>query len=143
MLLFVQDVQRKPRKCRHFNRGFYKFRSNCNFYHNPDICDEYLKNKVCKGTDCPYRHPKPCRNVKSGDKCGWGQNCLYLHNSISNENQSAEDSTTDKVIYSCDICEITFECESSLKNDMYSCEICDMSYNCNSCLLYTSDAADE
>ena len=118
--LIDQDVPRKTRKCRHFNRGFCKFRNTCHFYHNPDICDEYLKNKVCHGRDCPYRHPKPCRNVKRGEKCNWGQNCLYLH-SISNEtSQCEENATANKIPYSCDICETTFEAASDLNSHIYA-----------------------
>ena len=120
MNFFDQDVLQKTRKCRHFNRGFCKFRNNCNFDHNPEICDDYLRNKLCKRTDCPHRHPKPCRNVKNGERCNWGQNCLYLH-IISNETSKSEensiaDNITKSITYSCDICKTTFNCASDLTN---------------------------
>ena len=53
------DVSPQTRKCRHFNRGFCKFRDNCKFSHNEGICAEYLGNKICKVSNCGFSIQSP------------------------------------------------------------------------------------
>ena len=106
------------------------------------ICDEYVRTKICKGTNCAYRHPKPCRNVKIGVTCNWGQNCLYLHNITIEASQREEDSNADEITYSCDICETTYDCPSDLnthnamheRSESYSCDQSEYESTSN-CLL--------
>ena len=47
-----RGAPRQTRRCRYYNRGFCKFRDNCNFVHKTGICDKYLRNKICKMMIC-------------------------------------------------------------------------------------------
>ena len=39
----------------------------------------HLWDARCRKSSCDYRHPSVCRNDKSGNRCIYGNNCLYRH----------------------------------------------------------------
>ena len=49
-------------QCQHNNRGYCKFGNKCRYMHFTKTCTK----KACKQKECPFRHPKPCRN---GENC--------------------------------------------------------------------------
>ena len=123
---------RQTRRCRYYNRGFCKFRDNCNFVHKTGICDKYLRDKICKQGNCDFRHPKPCKFEKNGDTCTWGQNCLYLHKTT--ENLQTEDLLNpEEKTYSCDIRETSNDYTNDIidknnlrqNNEYYLCDQCE------------------
>ena len=65
------------KKCRYFNRGYCKF-TKCRYTHPKEICKNYLETRKCEQRECPDRHPKCCKWIKSSGGCR-RQNCLYLH----------------------------------------------------------------
>ena len=62
-MLTNQDGNRSGlvRKCRYYNRGYCKFKENCHYLHSSSVCDTFLKDGICRKTDCKERHPKDCR----------------------------------------------------------------------------------
>ena len=55
------EQEKERRKCRHFNRGFCKYRDSCGYFHPSTICAEYLRDGICLRESCNERHPKHCR----------------------------------------------------------------------------------
>ena len=66
------QAQTKNIKCKYFNTGFCKFKSECKFQHTETVC---LQNN-CKDKKCPHRHPEPCR---FGEFCRRRTSCYYKH----------------------------------------------------------------
>ena len=130
-----EDVSPQTRKCRHFNRGFCKFRDNCKFSHNEGICAEYLENKICKVSNCRFRHPKPCKFVNNGDTCNWAQNCLYLHETteLSQIEETDELLIEHERTYTCDICDTSYNCPNDLKYHNDYMHPCIENYLCDQC----------
>ena len=46
------------KKCKFYNSGFCKAKSECIFYHAEKECDFYIKNGFCNIVECRQRHPK-------------------------------------------------------------------------------------
>ena len=66
-------------KCKFYNRGYCREKSECKFSHLNEICQQYYEFGVCEeGRGCKERHPNKCKFWLKGD-CWRGENCLYLH----------------------------------------------------------------
>ena len=68
---------RERKKCKFFNRGYCRYKSECKFAHPGEICKIYLEEKKCNDKTCADRHPKVCKWWLEG-KCR-RNDCEYLH----------------------------------------------------------------
>ena len=73
----VDHAPNSRKKCRYFNSGYCKF-IKCCYIHPKEIGKIYLGTLKCEQRECPDRHPKICKWIKSRGGCR-RQNCLYLH----------------------------------------------------------------
>ena len=64
-----------PVKCKYYNKGFCKYREECNYFHPKDVCQEVN----CNNKKCKKRHPKQCRYK---DECRRRSLCMYSHESV-------------------------------------------------------------
>ena len=62
--------------CKYYNKGFCKFKGECNSYHPIIICSK----RGCREKTCPNRHPRKCRYKY---QCRRRSTCLYSHVDIS------------------------------------------------------------
>ena len=72
------------KKCRYYNGGYCKRKSECRFVHPEQICEETIQNKKCESNDCQKRHPKRCKWMSSKSGCH-RVDCKYLHDHFANE----------------------------------------------------------
>ena len=75
------DVHKKEevgKKCKYFNSGHCKYKSECKFSHPKEICKAYLEGRKCNQKTCLSRHPKACKWSQGRSGCR-RQNCDYLH----------------------------------------------------------------
>ena len=73
--------------CLYNQRGYCKFKQNCRKAHENKTCTE---DSNCKQKDCPYRHPKLCRNFSEERYCRFGDDCAYKHKEEVNLSQHTE-----------------------------------------------------
>ena len=71
--------------CKHNQTGFCKFQLGCKKKHENGICPEEVG---CSSSECPYRHPKSCRNFSRKGICKFGDDCAYKHEEINNINMN-------------------------------------------------------
>ena len=85
---------KEQHKCYHFNRGYCKFKDQCNYYHPTIDC-----RSKCKDITCKFRHQNACTY---GDNCYHhkSQTCEYLHESN-------------------DLPEVTLACEDEEQNETH------------------------
>ena len=77
--LKISDRINTKIKCKFYNRGYCREKSECKFSHLNEICQQYYEFGVCEeGRGCKERHPNKCKFWLKGD-CWRGENCLYLH----------------------------------------------------------------
>ena len=77
-------------KCKHFDRGFCKYK---------DLCAKVHPNEDCQGPcedkrTCQKRHKIPCKN---GPMCKW-TSCEFLHRKDEPETESAKIKSFDKIV---------------------------------------------
>ena len=60
-------------KCKYYNKGYCKNRSECKFYHPTSDCKEQFENRKCK-----FRHRNICRYKQYCYHYMKGQ-CEYIH----------------------------------------------------------------
>ena len=63
-------------KCRYFNQGYCKKKSNCKYNHPTIDCEE-----DCSSSKCPHRHRIQC---KDGENCFYNSSdkCEFLHDNV-------------------------------------------------------------
>ena len=77
--LKISDRINTKIKCKFYNRGYCREKSECKFSHLNEICQQYHEFGGCEeGRGCKERHPNKCKFWLKGD-CWRGENCLYLH----------------------------------------------------------------
>ena len=84
----VKDMvphQKKPKKCRYFDRGYCKYKTKCRFTHMLGLCSQYLQIGKCERKECDQRHPKSCKWDKGNSACKRGIDCMYLHGNTAGE----------------------------------------------------------
>ena len=75
----IKETRNKSnQKCRYFNRGHCRNKSECLFVHPSQICSTYLEEGKCEVKTCASRHPKMCKWMRAATGCR-RQNCDYLH----------------------------------------------------------------
>ena len=79
-----EPENRNFKKCRYFNRGHCKTKSECKFSHPTEICPIYLEKGKCEGKNCPRRHQKVCKWLKTATGCR-RQDCDFLHDTIARD----------------------------------------------------------
>ena len=115
----IDETRIKTRKCSFQNRGFYKFKEDCEYRHSEIICEEYLKDGKCKKKGCQEKHPKDCQYwLKCETGCSRGDTCMYLHCG-EKKCKSRDDNTAteENIEYSCDKCNFKYE---DKKKELYS-----------------------
>ena len=86
----AKDVQvkkqgnRSNQKCRYFNRGHCRNKSECQFSHPSEICAIYLQGFICQEKTCKSRHPKVCKWTKTVTGCK-RQDCDFLHVTLAGD----------------------------------------------------------
>jgi hypothetical protein len=70
--------ENRLRKCKFFNSGYCKFKSDCKFSHPVEICKVYLEGGKCDYKLCNDRHPKVCKWLQGERGCK-RIDCEYLH----------------------------------------------------------------
>ena len=74
--------------CKYNQSGFCKFRKTCDKRHDNEICNNITN---CKETQCTKRHPKKCKRFNENGKCFYKEECAYLHDDVtSNQNKLNE-----------------------------------------------------
>lgn len=71
-------VEKKSKKCKYFNGGHCKYKSECKFSHPKDTCKLYLEGRKCDQKVCNQRHPKVCKWSQGSSGCK-RHDCDYLH----------------------------------------------------------------
>ena len=79
-------------QCYFNNKGYYKYRDQCHYQHFYETC---LKS-VCRYVECPFRHPKICKN---GGKCRFLNNYAYEHSNQIKKINNEEKTFNEKVKY--------------------------------------------
>ena len=74
----VHTKEEVGKKCKYFNSGHCKYKSECKFSHPKEICKAYLEGRKCNQKTCLSRHPKACKWSQGRSGCT-RQNCDYLH----------------------------------------------------------------
>ena len=62
--------------CLYNQRGFCKFREQCNMKHENEICEN---RNECTNQSCRKRHPRECRYFVQFGRCKLGEVCAYSH----------------------------------------------------------------
>ena len=127
----TKKIEKHNIKCKWFNRGYCRMKSQCEFYHSPNVCTEIKNNKECLDKDCRDKHPKDCKNWMKGE-CKFNAICEYKHDldkKAINKHDPGKKlvNVFDEVIddegvidnkihieYSCDKCESTFKTNSDI-----------------------------
>ena len=81
-------------KCKWYNQGYCREKSNCLFFHAMLVCESVFTHETCKKECCDKRHPKICKNWIN-NSCKFGQYCKFLHYDI--DEQSNEESIEEKI----------------------------------------------
>ena len=76
----MKRIQTKKNiRCKFYNRGYCREEAECEFAHNFEKCQQFLKTGVCsERTSCQKRHPRRCRYWQEGN-CWRGLSCVYQH----------------------------------------------------------------
>ena len=61
--------------CKHHQRGYCKFRRECQKHHENEICQE----RSGSSKDCRKRHPKVCKYFRESEFCKYGKGCAHAH----------------------------------------------------------------
>ena len=69
--------------CKHHQRGYCKFRRECQKHHENEICQV----RSCSSKDCRKRHPKLCKYFGQRVFCKYGTGCAYAHVEIVNKSE--------------------------------------------------------
>ena len=145
-----QFINRPPRKCRYFNRGFCKYREGCKYYHSPVICKDYVEVGICRKSSCFNRHPKTCKHWSvSPNGCPREDSCLYLHKrSGQYVNDNIDDASeitsenSENEVSDCDERLIVRDNEASFRTHVDTCQIRENAYQCDVC-NYKCDNKDD
>ena len=121
--LFVK----KETKCRYFNKGYCRLKTNCDLYHPKQICKTFDNTGMCSQTFCSDRHQRICKYWTRG-VCYRGDSCHFRHRIF--DQKPIEDNMTIKNIKTCDRCRKTSQ-------QSYYCEFCYHDF----CSLCTNEAA--
>ena len=70
-----EEEIRTNKKCRFYNVGYCRSKSNCSFLHPTTFC----KTDKCNDKDCSNRHVKNCKNFFFF--CKFGDSCEFRHDS--------------------------------------------------------------
>ena len=70
-------IKKKRRKCRYFDRGYYKYAEKCRFIHPVQNCRLYFEGMQCDRKTCEMRHPKVCKWMESEFGCT-SEDCIYI-----------------------------------------------------------------
>ena len=81
----IKKIENKSlKKCRYFNRGHCKNKSECQFSHPSESCAIYLQEGICQEKPCQSRHPKVCKWTKTETGCR-RQDCDFLHVTLAGD----------------------------------------------------------
>ena len=70
-----------------FNQtGFCKFQSECQRYHENEMC----KDDSCSCKECRKRHPRHCKYFRDNRTCKFGEGCSYIHKDDSTKKEMDE-----------------------------------------------------
>ena len=101
-------TMQETKKCRYWNRGFCREGKSCKFSHPNEDCKNFLETGKCKERECRQRHRRKCRYYTTEEGCFRKENCQYLHDIITEENNynSKESNIAqEKVVdFKCDFC---------------------------------------
>ena len=92
----------KEKKCKYFDKGYCKYKSECKFAHSEEICKPYLEGRKCKENACKDRHPKVCKWwLKGGCR---RTDCAYLHVTLVHDDDEQNKAHKYFPCYSCKNC---------------------------------------
>ena len=72
--------------CKYHQRGYCKFRSECQKYHENEI----WKDQSCSSQACRRRHPRLCKYFCENMRCKFGKDCSYVHRENVNKGEINE-----------------------------------------------------
>ena len=81
-----KEAEKKDKKCKYFDRGHCKYKTECKFSHPDKICKDYLERRKCDPKTCKARHPKICKWSQQRSGCR-RQNCDYLHVTLASDDR--------------------------------------------------------
>ena len=56
-----KELENKKKKCKYFNTGHCKYKMECKFSHQSEVCIIYLEGGKCAQKSCENRHAKICK----------------------------------------------------------------------------------
>ena len=79
------EMETKRKNCTFYNTGHCKYKSDCRFLHQSEICTIHLNGgKSDKKKSFSNRHPKVCKWLLGKSNCR-RQNCDCLHGTLACE----------------------------------------------------------
>ena len=69
------NVSQDTSVCRHNQKGYCKYGSQCGKTHYNNICQK----QVCRSNTCTDRHPRTCKYFSNNGNCRYKDQCAYLH----------------------------------------------------------------
>ena len=72
--------------CQFNQRGYCKFGSECQRYHENEMC----KDQSCSVQACRKRHPRLCKYFGENLRCKFGKECSYMHRKNVNKKEINE-----------------------------------------------------
>ena len=104
--------EKRPSRCKYYNRGYCKKQRSCSYSHSQSICKFFLEEGKCFINGCESRHPKNCKFWERG-YCFRNEQCAFMHREYRNiiEEKNKQETHTcenckDKVFqyYYCQFC---------------------------------------
>ena len=96
------------KRCRYWNRGFCKEKSNCLFNHVAEDCESFQEDGSCSDRACKKRHRKECRYYRRGN-CFRGEKCEYKHKTKDQLMTAKKDAQegSQRECFNCEYCDFT------------------------------------
>ena len=82
----IKKTETFVKKCKYFNSGYCKFKTDCKFLHPKEICTIYLEGGECDRKLCKNRHPKVCKWLQGKSGCQ-RNDCDYLHVTLARDDE--------------------------------------------------------
>ena len=93
------------KKCRHFNSGHCRYKSDCRFSHPIETCKIYLEEGKCERKQCKDRNPKICKWWQGRRGCK-RYDCDNLHATLARDDGQLKMAHKD---FPCDGCKSGFQ----------------------------------
>ena len=128
-----RSFDKKIRKCRYYDRGYCKYKCDCNYFHSKNICKDYLENGKCENKSCMERHPKVCKFwLKSRAGCKRDAACDFLHVTLAQQDKKRKDTELmSEMEFNCIGCQSSWQERRFIIQYNINNQIVNFCLNCN------------